>query len=76
MIFVMLIICLIIYLIFLSKYEITYTYVENAYIKPKYSSHNYSSITFENGLKLILVQIDPGEEAGGAITFDYGYLDN
>ena len=75
-IFVILIICIIIYLSFLSKYEVKYTYLENAYTKPKYSSHNYSSITFENGLKLILVQIDPGEEAGGAISFDYGYLDN
>ena len=70
------IISVIIYLIVLSKYEITYIYTENAYEKPKYSSHNYSSILFENGLKLVLVQVDPDDRAGGVISFDYGYLDN
>ena len=70
------IICVIIYLIVLSKYEITYIYTENAYEKPKYSNHNYSSILFENGLKLVLVQVDSDDKAGGAISFDFGYLDN
>ena len=50
--------------------------VENPYTKPKYSSHNYTSITFENGLKLVLVQINTEDDAGGVISFDYGYLDN
>ena len=66
----------IIYLIISSKYEITYNVLENAYTKPKYSNHNYTSITFENGLKLVLVQVDTNDSAGGAISFDYGYLDN
>ena len=66
----------IIFLIISSKYEVKYNIVENAYTKPKYSNHNYTSITFENGLKLVLVQIDTNDSAGGAISFDYGYLDN
>ena len=74
--FIILIISIIIYLVFISQYEITYIYVEDAYIKPKYSSHNYSTITFENGLKLVLIQVDPDDKGGGAIAFDYGYLDN
>ena len=74
--FLAFIISLIIYSIMKSKYKITYTYEENAYTKPKYSSHNYSSITFENDLKLVLVQVDSDDKAGAAISFDYGYLDN
>ena len=70
------IIGVIIYLIVLSKYEITYIYTENAYEKPKYSNHSYSSILFENDLKVVLVQVDPDDEAGAAISFDYGQLDN
>mgnify|MGYP002626282752 CR=1 FL=1 len=72
----LLITSVIIYFIFLSKYEITYIYEENAYEKPKYSKHKYSSITFENGLKVVLVQVDQDDKAGAAISFDYGYLDN
>ena len=74
--FLLVIICVIAYLIVLSKYEITYIYTEDAYEKPKYSAHNYSSMLFENGLKLVLVQVDPDDRAGGVISFDYGYLDN
>ena len=70
------IILIITYLIYLSLYKIDYTYEEEPYVKPKYSSHKYSSLTFENGLKVILVQVDRDDKAGGAISFDYGYLDN
>ena len=70
------IIGILMYLLFLSKYEITYIYEEDAYEKPKYSKHKYSSITFENGLKIVLVQVDEDDKAGAAISFDYGYLDN
>ncbi len=69
-------ICIIILISFSSKYEITYIYEDNPYNRPKYSRHNYSSITFKNGLKLILAQVDTGEEEGASIAFDYGYLDN
>ena len=67
---------IIIFFVFKSKYEITYIYEENPYNKPKYSNHSYSSITFQNGLKLVLVQVESDDEEGAAITFDYGYLDN
>ena len=70
------IISLIIYIIFNSKYKITYIYDDNPYDKPTYSTHNYSSITFLNGLKVVLVQVDSDDEEGASIVFDYGYLDN
>ena len=59
---ILVIINIIIFFIFKSKYEITYIYEENPYNKPKYSTHNYSSITFKNGLKLVLVQIEGGDK--------------
>ena len=71
-----LIITIIIYLVFIFKYKVTYIYEENAYTASKYSSHKYSSIQFENGLKVVLVQVDSDDYAGGSISFDYGYLDN
>ena len=74
--FILFIISLIIYSVFKSKKVITYTYEEDAYTKPKYSLHKYSSITFENGLKVVLVQVESDVKAGAAISFDYGYLDN
>ena len=70
------IILIITYLIYLSLYKIEYTYEEEPYVKPKYSSHKYSSLTFENGLKIILVQVDRDDKAGGAISFDFGCLDD
>ena len=72
----LLIISIIVLLIIFSKYEIKYVYEKDAYIKPKYGSHNYSSVTFNNGLKLVLTQVDLDDKAGGSISFDYGYLDN
>ena len=76
LVFLILIVYIIILISFSIKYKVTYNYEENIYDKPKYSSHKYSSITFENGLKLVLVQVDSDDDAGGSITFDYGYLDN
>ena len=70
------IISLVIYIVFKSKYEITYIYDDNPYDKPTYSTHNYSSITFLNGLKVVLVQVHSDDEEGASIVFDYGYLDN
>ena len=74
--FLVFLIYLFLYIAFISKYKISYNYEENAYVKPKYSTHEYSSITFENGLKLVLVQVDSDDEAGGVISFDFGYLNN
>ena len=45
--FLVFLIYLFLYIAFISKYKISYNYEENAYIKPKYSTHEYSSITFE-----------------------------
>ena len=67
---------LIFFIIISQRTELPYTYEEKAYIKPKYSSHEYSSVEFKNGLKLLLVQVDSDDVAGGSITFDYGYLNN
>ena len=66
---------LIMYLINISRYKTTYKIEEDAYLKPKYSSHNYTTITFENGLKLVLIKVDPDDQAGGVISFDTGYQD-
>ena len=58
-----------------SKYKIYYTFEENIYLKPKISGHNYSRITFENGLEMVFCQIHYNDMAGGAISFEEGYLD-
>ena len=67
---------LIFFIIISQRTELPYTYEEKAYNKPKYSSHEYSSVEFKNGLKLLLVQVNSDDVAGGSITFDYGYLNN
>ena len=64
------------YLIVISNYIPNYKYEENVYLKPKISGHNYSSLTFDNGIKIILTQVDFNDTAGGAISFDKGYLNN
>ena len=66
---------LITFVVYIFKYEETYDYEENAYAKPKYAFHEYSTITFDNGLKIVLCQVHPDDRAGGVISFDYGYLD-
>ena len=70
--------CIITFLTYISYifvFEVKYIYEEKAYIKPKYSSQEYSTVTFDNGLKLVLVQTNSDDKAGGVISFDYGYLD-
>ena len=70
------IVTLIIYLIVISTYNENYTIENNIYLKPKISGHNYSSILFDNGMKIILTQVHFNDTSGGAISFDSGYLDN
>ena len=70
------IITLVAYLIVISTYKENYTLNDNIYLKPKISEHNYSSITFDNNIKIILTQVNYNDTAGGAISFDKGYLDN
>ena len=72
----LILICLIISIIIIKiikkgKYELS----ENAYLKPDISNHNYTNITFDNKLELLLIQVDENDTAGGAIVFDTGYLD-
>ena len=69
------IVTLIIYLIVISTYNENYTIENNIYLKPKISGHNYSSILFDNGMKIILTQVHFNDTSGGAISFDSGYLD-
>ena len=59
----------------LSTYKENYKFEENIYLKPSISEHNYSKIMFNNGLNVVLTQINFDDLAGGAITFDTGYLD-
>ena len=56
-------------------YNENYKYEEDIYIKPDISEHKYSRLTFDNGLEIILIQIHSDDMAGGAMTFDTGYLD-
>ena len=57
------------------KYKIYYTVDNDIYLKPSITDHNYTRITFDNQLEIVLVQVDFDDKAGGAITFDTGYLD-
>ena len=37
--------------------EIYYTFERDIYVKPNISEHNYSKITFNNGLQVVLTQV-------------------
>ena len=67
---------LIVLIYVLCTYKIYYEYKENIYLKPIISEHNYSSLLFDNGLKIILTQVHPNDYAGGALAFEAGYLDS
>jgi hypothetical protein len=49
---------------------------DNPIEKPPLSNYKYSKITFNNGLEVLLVQINENDMAGGSIVFDTGKLDN
>ena len=67
---------LIFLIIVLLSYKENYKYEEDIYLKPNISEHNYSRITFFNtGLEIVFIQIHSDDMAGGAVTFDTGYLD-
>ena len=58
-----------------SKYVLDYdVYDGEIYIKPNISDHNYSKISFHNGLEIVLSQVNYNDSAGGAISFEKGYL--
>ena len=67
----------IIYIIITNIYIENYIYNDNnVYEKPMVSEHNYSSLTFSNGLEIVLTQVNYDDSAGGAISFNKGYLDS
>ena len=73
--FILLIISIILLIRALNTYEIYYIYEKDIYIKPNISEHNYSKISFKNGLQIVLTQVSFDDIAGGAISFERGYLD-
>lgn len=62
---------IVIYSKYVRNYEV---YDGNIYIKPSISEHNYSKLLFYNGLEIVLSQVHYNDSAGGAISFEKGYL--
>ena len=62
-------------IVVLNNKQIYYKYDEDIYLKPDISEHNYSKLTFDNELEIVLVQVQTNDSAGGAISFERGYLD-
>ena len=60
-------------IIFLNK-KPNYDIYNDPYIKPSISEHNYSKLIFHNGLEIVLTQVNYNDSAGGAISFEKGYL--
>ena len=58
-----------------DKYQIYYQFDKDIYLKPKISEHNYSRLLFNNGLEIVLTQVHYNDTAGGALSFEKGYLD-
>ena len=55
--------------------SLNYIYDDKPFEKSILSNYNYTNLTFENGLEILLVQTGENELAGGTITFDYKNLD-
>ena len=72
---IILIILLIVLIIVSIKYKEHYKYFEDIYTKPQISDHNYSRLLFDNNLEIILTQVNFNDTAGGALSFEKGYLD-
>ena len=73
--FILFIISIISLILTYNNKEIYYTFEKDIYIKPNISEHNYSKIHFENGLEIVITQVHINDKAGGAISFERGYLD-
>ena len=67
---------LIFFIIMSIKNKKNYKYYFNEIERPKISKYNYSNFLFDNGLEVMLIQLEENETAGGSIIFDTGYLDN
>ena len=58
-----------------NENETFYQSLDEPFNKPLVSQHKYRKIIFNNGLELLLVQVDENDTAGGAIVIDSGYND-
>ena len=73
--FILFIISIILLIWTYNNKEIYYTFDKDIYIKPNISEHNYSKIHFNNNLEIVITQVNINDTAGGAISFERGYLD-
>ena len=73
--FIIFLILIITLIIVNSKYKEHYIFQEDIYTKPQISEHNYSRILFNNNIEIILTQVHFNDTAGGALSFENGYLD-
>ena len=64
-----------IYIIKYLNYKIKYKAFNEPFLKPNVTEYKYKLIKFDNGLELLLVQVDENHKAGGAIVIDSGYND-
>ena len=64
-----------IFLIKLFTKKKFYSLINDPFITPNVTKHEYRKIIFNNGLELLLVQTDENDIAGGAIVIDSGYND-
>jgi len=64
------------FIVILINKKQNFTIEDNPIDKPPLSNYSYSKITFNNGLEVLLVQINENDMAGGSIVFDTGKLDN
>jgi len=73
--FIIFLILIITLIVVNSKYKEYYIFEEDIYTKPQISEHNYSRILFNNNIEIILTQVHFNDTAGGALSFENGYLD-
>ena len=74
--FLLLLISIIWLIVVYNKYEEYYKfYDKDVYLKPKISNHNYSKLVFDNGIEIVLIQVNYDDTAAGVLSFDTGYLD-
>ena len=74
--FLLLLISIIWLIVVYNTYEEYYKYYDtDVYLKPKISDHNYSKLVFNNGIEIVLIQVNYDDTAAGVLSFDTGYLD-
>ena len=73
--FIIFIASIITLIVLLISYKQFYKFSQDVYTKPHISEHNYSKIEFDNGVEVVLTQVHYDDMAGGALSFEKGYLD-